>query len=147
MIWRSTRSPVHSGSQGGRGCSMAPGRPGEEAGSDHSPGPSSFLAPCRPPRPAALKIRPGLITYLNSYMWPALCRAQTVHQCFSILVRKTPCPARFRCLLATLRQIQVSRSLPGFCRVLVMSLSFESGVLEQGDIENMQDRSRINKHH
>lgn len=41
---------------------MAPGHPGEEAGSDHSPGPSSFLAPCRPPGPAALKIRPGLIT-------------------------------------------------------------------------------------
>lgn len=62
-IWRSTRSPVHSGSRGGTGCSRAPGHRGEEAGRDHSPGPSSFLAPCRPPAPAALKTRPLLITY------------------------------------------------------------------------------------
>lgn len=56
---------MHSGSRGGKGCSRAPGRPGEEAGSDHNPGPSSFPALCRPPAPAALKIRPLLITYLT----------------------------------------------------------------------------------
>lgn len=63
MRWRSTHSPVHSGSRGGTGCSRAPAHPAEEAGSDHTPGPSSSVVLCRPPGPAALKISPVLITY------------------------------------------------------------------------------------
>lgn len=53
--WRSTHSPVHSGSRGGTGCSRAPRRPGEEAESDYNPAPSFFPALCRPRAPAALK--------------------------------------------------------------------------------------------
>lgn len=53
--WRSTRIPGHSGSRGGTGCSKAPGRPAEEVGSGHSPGPSSVSALWTPQAPAALK--------------------------------------------------------------------------------------------
>lgn len=73
MIWRSTRNPVHSASRGGIGRSRAPGCPGGAAGSDRSPGPSSFLALCRPPAPAALKTSPVLVTYLNPYTQHGLC--------------------------------------------------------------------------
>lgn len=65
--WRPIRGPVHSGNQGGTECSRVPGHPGEEAGSDHSPGPSFVPALCRPQAPAALKVRPLLITYLSMY--------------------------------------------------------------------------------
>lgn len=64
-IWRSTRNPVRSASRGGTGRSRAPGCPGGAAGSHRSPGPSSFLALCRPPAPAALKSSPVLVTYFN----------------------------------------------------------------------------------
>lgn len=56
---------MHSGSQGDIGYSRAAVRPEGEAGSDHNPGPSCVPDPCRPPAPAALKIRPLLITYVS----------------------------------------------------------------------------------
>ena len=72
MTWRSTHSPVNSGSRGGRRHSRAPGRPGGEAGSGRSPAPSSSLALWMHPAPAALKSRAALITYLIT-----LCKVST----------------------------------------------------------------------
>lgn len=74
--WRSTHNPVHCGSRGDTGCSRAPGCPGGEAGSDHSPGPSSFPALCRTPAPTALKTSPVPVTDLKPYMRHSFCAVQ-----------------------------------------------------------------------
>lgn len=53
-----------------------------------------------------------------------------LNYCFSIWIFSVPCPASFRCLNTPAHLIQMKRSLSVFCRGLMTTLSFQSGVLE-----------------
>ena len=69
-------------------------------------------------------------------------RGNKIHhlrQCFPTLVLKYPCPACFRCFSAPTHLIQMISLLSGFCRGLITSWSFESGVLEQQSNQCGQD--------
>lgn len=63
---RSTRIPVHCGSQGDTGCSKAPGDQAEEAGSGHNLFPRTEMAHGMHPEPTVLKQK-----YKSSYHTPS----------------------------------------------------------------------------
>jgi len=77
----------------------------------------------------------GSINRINSKD-SELCTV-SVQQCFSIPVLITHCPACFRCFPPAPHQIQ-NQLVIKLCSDLIRSHSFESGVVEEGNMENMQ---------
>lgn len=66
-------------------------------------------------------------------------------QCFPIPDAGTPCPACCRCLCSNTPDSNKGLVI-WLCRRLITSVSFESGVLEQRHIDNMQGRGSPGKH-
>lgn len=96
----------------------------------------SFLVLCNQHRAAGLHLH-------ASRTDPA---AHHLDQWSPVLVPRAPCPACFRRPPALTHLIQMMSSSSCLCRTLIRTCSFDCGVLEQGDISNIQGRGPEDHH-